>query len=250
MRRKFWFFALLLVPLALAIPLYLASTWRAHAFGVHPFAGQAPVRVAPGALITGPQFRLMMARDGARLLSVSTHSKPFGLAMWDVASGRVLWKMRQSGPRDWNPLCFSPDGQMLVMASNPNPTAPVSALERPALTMFEAANGRPIAVMSERIVSSSYGFTGAAFSPDGRMLRAFSDRGLTAWNLAVLRPPSNATPSATPRATPSATPPRILANAGSISVPLSQLSPTSQQLLVNWSDGTGKSSRLRTRCAI
>ena len=185
--NKRWLFALILVPLALAVPLYSAASWRPRIVGAHPFRGQALPPVIAGARPIPPQFRLMMATDGARFLSISTESKPSGLAMWDVKAGRVGWTKPQSGPTTWQPRCFSPDGKSLLMTHNPDFATPRGISDVPALALFDAASGAQIV----RFPIAGHDFppsiNDASFASGGRQLIAATNEEVLVWDLATRR---------------------------------------------------------------
>ena len=183
MKRKRWLFALLLIPLALAIPLYLAASWRPHAFGTHPFPTIAKRKPSvPFALAAVVTPDLMMAPDGKRLLSFSRGglgNAPRGLAMWDVNGESLLWKKQQQGVLDWEPLCFSPDGKTLVMAHNPGPNC-CAGFVGPSLAFFDAQTGTKTRDLPMK--RAAYTFESAAFAPGKKQLATSTNNGVQLWD--------------------------------------------------------------------
>ncbi len=233
MRRKLWLILLLLVPLLLAIPLWPAASWKPHRFGVHPIRGQSLPPFIAGTRPIPPQYDVMMAPNGTHLLSVSTDSAPAGVAMWNVKSGRVVWKKQQTGGRAWEPLCFSRDGKTLVMASNPSQNAAFGAKINAVLGLFDVANGRQISLLPVRNTDSELGFSGAVFSPDGKELKVISPRGITVWNLAAPQMQSSVP-------LPRVTTPTVIVNSAV------QFSPNGREFLADWSTPSVTSSQFRT----
>lgn len=184
MKRKLWFSLLLLAPLVVAIPLWFAASWRPREFGVHPIRGQSLPPFVPGAMATPPQYRLMMAPDGAHLLSLSTASKPYGMAMWDVKRKVVVWKTLQTGHKNWSPLCFSRDGKTLAMTENLNFDVPNFDDVNPTLALFDVATGKQTAVLP--VGGHVTYFADAVFSPDNTQLVAAGNEVRT-WDVATRR---------------------------------------------------------------
>lgn len=185
MKRKFWFFALALVPIVLAIPLWVAASWKPHRLGVHPIQGKSLPPFVSGMLPVPPQFDLMMAPDGAHILSISSECNPAGLAMWDVDRRHILWKKAQEKFRNWSPLCFSPDSKFLAMASNPDFNAPFSAKGNPALAIFDVTDGKQIAILPVR--DRDFYVMGAFFLRDGKHLIAASNQEVRTWDVTTRR---------------------------------------------------------------
>ena len=189
MNKRVWLFALLLIPLALAIPLYSAASWRPRAVGVHPFATIIKRKTSPPVrLVTTLVWPdLMMAPDGKLLLSFSRgglRGAARGLAMWDVNHEKMLWKKQQQGALDWMPLCFSPDGQTLVMARNPEPSCCAGHVA-PGLAFFDAQTGTQKQALG--LKQFAYRFDSATFAPDAKQLATATNSGVQLWNVAGQR---------------------------------------------------------------
>ena len=76
-------------------------------------------------------------------------------AVWDVASGRLLWKRRSK--RGWvNTVAFSPDGKTLAAGD-----------ESGAVAIYEARSGRVDRTI--RIESAFGGYTALAYAPNGTL---------------------------------------------------------------------------------
>lgn len=233
MKRRAWFFALLLVPLLLAIPLWPAASWKPHRFGVQPIRGQALLPFIAGTRAIPPQYDVRISPDGTHLLSVSTDSKPAGVAIWNLKSGSVAWKKQQTGDREWKPLCFSRDGKTLVMAGNPGERGASGAKINSVLGLFDVASGRQNSLLPIRNVDSEFGFSGAVFSPDGKELKVISPRGITIWNLAAPQMQSGVP-------LPNVATPTVIVH------PSVQFSPNGREFLADWSTPSVTSSQFRT----
>lgn len=185
MNKRNWFYALLLaLPMALAVPLWLAASWRPQSFGAHPFGSKSPPTTVTRSVPVA-RFNLMFSPDGARLLSISDAGAvgpARGLAMWDVGGKRVIWKKTQGDVLDWVPLCFSPDGQTLAMAHNPGPHCCLSFVG-PGLALFDAETGKQITAL--KLNQFAYTFQDAAFSPDGKYLTTATEKGVQRWDVSA-----------------------------------------------------------------
>ena len=187
MKRKFWVPALLTaLPLTLAAPLWSAASWRAEPVGEHPFALEKTLLGTTGTFTTSIHFKVLLSPDGRHLVSYSTGStgqSAAGLAMWDLASKRVLWQQKVDGVFGWEPLCFSPSGAQLVMARNPGPNCCISDNGSRTVGIFEADSGvQTGALSSER---PGFRFQSAAFSSDGKTLVTATDRRVLVWDVAA-----------------------------------------------------------------
>ena len=174
MNKRFWLLALLLIPLALAVPLYNAASWRPRAFGVHPFPLQSKLGTS-----VWPQ--LLLSPDGTRLLTfLQGQTTPRGLAMWDVERGRLLWKKTYPDAFNWNVHCFSPDGQTLVSAGIP--AVGVAGQSEPLqVQLINSANGRQTGALA----TPGDWIRHALFSPDGRKFIIATNKGLNIKNVAT-----------------------------------------------------------------
>ncbi len=73
-------------------------------------------------------------------------------AVWDTASGRLLWKVRTR--RGWvNTVAFSPDGKTLAAANESN-----------SLVIFRSSSGQALRTMQGEGVA---GYMSASFAPNG-----------------------------------------------------------------------------------
>ena len=183
MKRKLWLLVFL-VPLALAVPLWFAASWRPHEFGVHPIRGKSLPPFVPGALSLPPQYQLMVSPDGAHLLSISSESSPCGLVMWNARAKTVLWTQQQSGDKEWKPLCFSRDGKVLAMTEQLDFNVPNFDDVNPGLALFDVATGKQTAALP--VGGHANYFADAVFSPDNTQLVAAGNEVRT-WNLATHR---------------------------------------------------------------
>ena len=165
--NKRWLFALLLLPLALAIPLYSAASWRPRVIGAHPF----PARDKSGASVL-PQ--ILLSPDGKRLLTwIIGDADPRGLAMWDVEREKLLWQKTQTGQLNWDALCFSPDSQTLVVTRVPNLSLPGNS--KPLqIELLDSGDGR----LKGALTSGGSWIRQAAFAPDGRKLIIVTNGGI------------------------------------------------------------------------
>lgn len=106
--------------------------------------------------------------DG-RTLAVLTGSRPAGVRLVDLSSGRVLGAPDFKGA---NNLAFSPDGRLLAVAGHDD-----------SLRLFSVPEGRPLGVF----VWHTGTVNDVAFSPDGRWLVTSSDDGcVKLWPLPAL----------------------------------------------------------------
>ena len=185
MKRKFWLIALIVAPLALAIPLYIAASWKPHRLGLHPIQGKSLPPFVAGARPIPPQFDVMLAPDGAHLLSISSQCQPAGLAMWDVERDKLVWSRAQQKFTIWKPLCFSPDGKSVAMATTSDDNSPFNDKGNPKLALFDVANGQQIAVLPVR--DNVVYLAGATFSRDGQQLIAATNNQVRTWNVAARR---------------------------------------------------------------
>ena len=184
--KRIWLAALIAAPLALAIPLYIVASWKPQQLGLHPIRGKALPPFVAGARPVPPQFDVMLAPDGAHLLSISSQCQPAGLAMWNVERKRIVWGQTQQKFTIWKPLCFSPDGKTLAMAATANADLPFAGHgENPKLALFDVANGQQIAALPVRD-RVGY-FAGATFSRDGQQLIAATNDEVRTWNVAARR---------------------------------------------------------------
>ena len=213
MPKRPWLFALVLVPLALAVPLYNVASWRPRTLGVHPFGA---VAVPNATQVLAPTYGLMASPDGAHLLSF-THGgqnmEPRGAALWDVDSGRVLWRKRQSNYHAWEPLCFAPDGKTVAM--NHYRQLGSKAKPGPSIILCDVATGKPLTTLA-----LSHNALHAAFSRDGQHLTFASGSEIRVWNVSARHEVSRLT------VTPANLP-------GHTSLNLT-LSRDGQKFLVNW----------------
>ena len=115
------------------------------------------LRESVTALAFSPDGTLLAAGDvnhtpGAVLWRYGT------TAVWNVASGRLLWKVRTR--RGWvNTVVFSPDGKTLA-----------SANETDVVVLYAARSGRPSrTIVVEGVESGGGGYVSAAFARDGTL---------------------------------------------------------------------------------
>ena len=98
---------LLLIPLALFAWAYGAASWRPKMVGVQP-------NVSSGSSSWYPL--LIVSPDGERMASY-TLANGRSLALWDVASRKMLWQHSNPMTGWLKPLAFSPDSRVLAVVS-------------------------------------------------------------------------------------------------------------------------------------
>ncbi len=117
---------------------------------------------------------LAFAPDGKTLAAGAADRD--GGYQWDVASGRLLRRLRQPDGEGhlWD-VAFTPDGKTLAAtAYTYKPYHSVGGI-----TLFDAASGRP----RRRLVSDGEMAEGVAISPDGKWLAARTSSGARVWEL-------------------------------------------------------------------
>ena len=122
-----------------------------------------------------------MASDCCRFTIGGENLEPRGVAMWDIGSGRVLWKKRQKDGYDWVPLCFAPDGKTLAMGHYRSPFSSVE-VTAPGVVICDAATGKSVVKLPTSDSASD-----AAFSRDGQQLTIADGPNIVVWDVAARR---------------------------------------------------------------
>jgi len=112
-----------------------------------------------------------ISADGKRL--VTGHTKG-AVAIWDIATGRLITTLPQNSRASPAAAHFSPDGRRLL-ASNTWGEA----------RLWDVLTGEPASPVFEIIAADNT--AGAVFSPDGRWLATAGARGVSLWNAVSLR---------------------------------------------------------------
>jgi WD40 repeat protein len=109
-----------------------------------PLPAGALLRIGTVRYRSGPVNAAALAPDGKTLATASAR----GITLWEVASGRPLHRLRNSGvPYEFSAnqalLCFSPDGQRLVSLAEVILSPPYG--RRPVVRVWDVSTGEEVA---------------------------------------------------------------------------------------------------------
>jgi WD40 repeat protein len=126
-----------------------------------------PIETMRKTVLNDEDDSVVFSPDGARMVSMSSNT----LYLWNAVTGEPIGKPLKGHTNDVNSAAFSPDGKIIVSASDDT-----------TLRLWDAATGEPLG-------NPLQGHTGAvksvAYSPDGtRIVSASKDKTLRLWDAA------------------------------------------------------------------
>lgn len=149
---------------------YVATTcWGGR--GIHLWDARSGKRLSDPVLEPYAERTNATFSPDSRRLTAAT---PKYLVSWRVPDRKILFRIKREVPDGWpGPLAYFPDGRVLVAAHS-----------RFLLSLLDAENGRPIALLD---APSNAGFHDCRMSRDGGLLAAASDTDLHLWDVRNLR---------------------------------------------------------------
>jgi WD40 repeat protein len=142
-----------------------------------PLPSGAIARLGTSRLCQPDAYRKAFSPDATRLAALTYLSDPPCLRLWDVGTGKELWRVELPAAKWPNPgplssPVFSPDGKTVALG-----------YPHKSIRLWDTATGRE----RQRLTGHEGIVTALAFSPDGKELASVVDTDMTIrfWNLAT-----------------------------------------------------------------